>query len=422
MRAERIGGISMKYYDIKPIAAKGCQYNIIYGGRASGKSYQMATYLLDDYLDNGHQFVRLLRSWGQGKSLDTYFNEIIANDPKKYAGVKVELTNEMGFRYLCNGEVFGYVIPLSLEYNYKSNQYPEVVNVVFEEFVAPTPDAYLDGNVEEEIRAFKSVISTIFRHREGRVWLVGNSMNTSNPYFELFGIDGSTLKVGDLKKYTRMITVKGKSVPAASVAVEFVPIGYTDPNEVPIMLRLPDNEIAITGAIEESKNVTDKIHRVYNESGYIIGVEIDDVNPYCNPIFTWDGDSGTQYYIVQTFSGDFYICESGDPTPNDIVLTPKDPTPEMVRCCDSRKVKSPNYVDETGVAANRVYFNSASSEFHYMTDVAKWLDNDKQIKKLGLVGGCDTSTQDGRNKLKQLAETKPGYIMNELANKYDFRK
>lgn len=412
----------MKYYNIKPIAAKGCEYNIIYGGRASGKSYQMGTYLLDDYLDNGHQFVRLIRSWGQGKGLDTYFQEIIDKDPVKYAGIKVELTQDKGFRYMCNGEVFGYVIPLSLEHNYKSNQYPDVVNVVFEEFVAPTPMDYLNGCGEDELRAFKSVLSTIFRHRSGRVWLVGNSMNTSNPYFEFFGIDGSSLKVGDLKKYTRMITIKGKSVPAASVAVEFVPIGYTDPNEVPIMMRLPDNEIAITGAIEESKNVTDKIHRVYNESGYMIGVVIDDLDPYRNPIFVWYGDSGMRYYVVQSYSGDFYICENGDPTPNDIVLTPKDPTPEMVCCADSRKVKSPNYVDETGVAANRVYFNSASSEFHYMTDAAKWIDNDKQIKRLGLVGGYDTSTQEGRDKVKQLAESKPGYIMNELANRYDFRR
>lgn len=412
----------MKYYDISKIAAKGCEYNIIYGGRASGKSYQMGTYLLDDFIDYGHQFVRLIRSWGQGKGLDTYFQEIIDNDPKKYKGIKVELTQDKGFRYTCNGETFGYVIPLSLEHNYKSNQYPEVVNVVFEEFVAPTPQDYLNGNGEDELRAFKSVLSTIFRHRAGRVWLVGNSMNTSNPYFEFFGIDGSTLKVGDLKKFTRMITVKGKSVPAASVAVEFVPIGYTDPSEVPIMMRVPDNEIAITGAIEESEFVTDTIHRVYNESGYLIGVIVDGVDPDNNPLFLWVGSNGTHYYAVQNFNGTFFFVEDGAATGNDIKLKPEDPTPEMLRISDARLVKSPNFVNETAVAATAIYFNSASTEFHYSTDVDKYQKLANKINRLGLSGGVDTSTLEGRKQLEEIANSRPGYIMNEIAARKDRRR
>lgn len=409
----------MKYYNIKDIADMKCEYNIIYGGRASGKSFQMGTYLLDDYIDYGHQFVRLIRSWGQGKGLDTYFQEIIDKDPKKYKGIKVEFTKDTGFKYTLNGEIFGYVIPLSCEQNYKSNQYPNVVNVVYEEFVAPTPVDYLDGCSENELRAFKSVLSTIFRHRAGRVWLVGNSMNTSNPYFEFFGIDGSTLKVGDLKKFTRMITLKGKSVPAASVAVEFVPIGYTDPNEIPIMMRIPDNEIAITGAIEESKNVVNIIHRVFNESGHMIGLNVDGVDPYMNPLFVWIGESGMRYYITQTFDGNIYIVEEGAATDNDIQLTIKDPTPEMMRTSDSRLVKSPNYIDETGVEVKRVFFNSSASEYHYMTDVARWTENDKQNKRLGLSGGVDSSTIEGRRKLEELANSKPGYIMNEIAARID---
>lgn len=407
----------MKYYNIKPIAAKRCEYNIIYGGRASGKSYQMAEYLLDDYIDNGAQFVRIIRSWGQGKGLDTYFQELIDNNPKKYKGIKVELAQDKGFRYTCNGEIFGYIIPLSLEHNYKSNQYPGVVNVVFEEFVAPSPMDYLNGSGEDELRAFKSALSTIFRHRSGRVWLIGNSMNTSNPYFEFFGIDGSALKVGDLKKFTRMITVKGKSVPAASVAVEYVPIGYTDPNEVPIMMRLPDNEIAITGAIEESKNVTDKIKRVYNESGYMIGLVIDGVDPYFNPLFVWRGESGVRYYAVQTFDGDIYIAEDGAPGACDIKLDYGDPDPEMLQTGYARCVKSPNYVDETCASVNSIWFNSASTEFHYASDVQKWTENERLLKRYGLSGGYDTSTKQGREELKKIAENRDGYIMNDVASR-----
>lgn len=409
----------MKYYDISKIAAKGCEYNIIYGGRASGKSYQMATYLLDDFIDNKNQFVRLIRNWGQGKGLDTYFQEIIDNDPQKYGNITVEYIMDKGIRYTCNGEIFGYVIPLSCEQNYKSNQYPKVVNVVYEEFVAPTYTDYLDQSGDAELRAFKSVLSTIFRHRAGRVWLVGNSMNTSNPYFEFFGIDGSTLKVGDLKKFTRMITVKGKSVPAASVAVEFVPIGYTDPNEVPIMMRVPDNEIAITGAIEESEFVTDKIHRVYNESGYMIGVVIDGISSD-NPLIEWRGSEQTRYFIVQTYNGTFFYAEDSAPNGNDIKLKPGDPDPEeMLWIHDAKLVQSPNFVNETAVSAKGVYFNSASTEYHYSTDVDRYKKLANKINSLGLSGGVDTSTLEGRKQLEEIANTRPGYIMNEIAARKD---
>lgn len=407
----------MKYYNIKPIAAKGCEYNIIYGGRASGKSYQMAEYLLDDYIDNGAQFVRLIRSWGQGKGLDTYFQELIDNNPKKYDGIKVEMNQDKGFRYTCNGEPFGYIIPLSLQHNYKSSQYPEVVNVLFEEFVAPSAFDYLNGSGDDELRAFRSALSTIFRHRGGRVWLIGNSEETSNPYFEFFGIDGSQLKVGDLKKFTRMITLKGKSVPAASVAVEYVPIGYTDPNEVPIMMRIPDNEIAITGAIEESKNITDKISRVYNESGFMIGLTVDGVDPYNNPLFVWTGDSGSKYYAVQTYAGVIYIAEDSAATGADIRLKYGDETPDMFSCWNARIVKSPNYVEETGAAATSVCFNSSATEYHYSTDVNKWTENDRLLKRLGLCGGADTTTARGQEEQRKLAYSRRGYVMNDLIGK-----
>lgn len=412
----------MKYFSIKKIAAMKCEYNIIYGGRASGKSYQMATYLLDDFINNGHQFVRLLRSWGQGKGLDSYFQEIIDNDPDKYAGVTVELSQDKGFRYTCNGEVMGYVIPLSLEHNYKSNQYPGVVNVIFEEFVAPTPLDYLDGDAEAELRAFKSVLSTIFRHRKGRVWLVGNSINTSNPYFEFFGIDGSELKVGDRKKYVREIKVKGKSVPAASVAVEYVPIGYTDPAEVPIMMRLPDNEIAITGAIEESEHVTDRIHRVFSEYGNAIGMIVDRVD--FSPLFSWTWKDH-YYYILQTYAGELFITEAGNPCNDvqDIALEIMQPEPPgMIMFFDSDTMESPDVVQFTGVKVKELYFDSAATEFHFSTDVAAYHKQQDYLQRFGFAGGADTSTATGREQQRKFAQESPDYVIDDIYNRDEYRR
>lgn len=414
----------MKYYNISKIAAKKCEYNIIYGGRASGKSFQMGAYLLDDYIHNGHQFVRLIRSWGQAKGLDSYFEEILDNDSVKYKGIKVKLVQDQGLRYECNGETFGYIIPLSMQHNYKSSQYPKVVNVVFEEFVAPSPMDYLDGDGEVELNAFRSALSTIFRHRTGRVWLVGNSINTSNPYFEFFGIDGSQLEVGDLKVYTRTMMLNGKEVPAASCAVEWVPIGYTDPNEIPIMMRVPDNEIAISGAIEESSNVSDKVMPVYNESGYMIGAVVEG-SSMMDPVYLWswgEDEETRRFYMVQVAKGDLYIWEDADlkQVRNKIQLQISDPYPEDMRYISKAyKVTDPDPAKLSGGKVKRVYFNSSATEYHFVTAATAYGKNKRFVQSIEMGNGFDVETQDGRQGLRQFADERRnmdgGYLMDLVA-------
>ena len=75
---------------------------------------------------------------------------------------------------------------LSASTHYKSTQYPFVKNMIFEEFV--TDGLYL----QNECNLLMQLVSTVFRNRkDGKVFLIGNTISRVCPYFyewELRGI------------------------------------------------------------------------------------------------------------------------------------------------------------------------------------------------------------------------------------------
>lgn len=259
----------MKFYSMEKILEQRAEYNIIYGGRAAGKSYAMAKELLRDYIDNGAEFVRLIRSYSYSAGLNTYFQEVIENEK-----LDVRVTYDH-FNYYIDGEPFGYVFPLTMEHTKKSAQFPRVRNVLLEEFVAPCAMDYADGDPDLELEHFASALSTIFRHRSGRVFLIGNNMETSNPYFEYFGINGVQLRKGALKVFQGTTEVNGEKIPGARIAVEFVPIGYERPDEVPVMMRIPKNQIATTGDTQEGELIASNITAIYStRTRSFIGLDV----------------------------------------------------------------------------------------------------------------------------------------------------
>lgn len=291
----------MKYYRLDRILEKDAVYNFIYGGRASGKSYAMAEKLLDDYINKGEQFVRVFRNSISKRNGETYFAEVILDNPEKYKDYKV--TYDMN-KYYINGEVFGYAVALSMEQYKKSEQYPLCTKVVFEEFTALDNEDYWDSEIEH----FKSLLSTIFRHRTGKVFFIGNSLTLSNPYFDWLGIDATGIEIGDCKSFTPVVIVNGAEELGASIAIEYVPIGYETAEEIPTMMRVPDNEIATSGAILESNRVHKK-YRSYYIGDVFLGMEIDCKEHY--PVYAvktcvWEYN-GHRYNIAQTSDGIVFV-------------------------------------------------------------------------------------------------------------------
>lgn len=86
---------------------------------------------------------------------------------------------------------------LSNDTHYKSLVYPDVKNVIFEEFI--TDSGYL-GNDEPTI--FSSILSTVARDKKVTVYMIGNTINRFCPYFSDWGININDIKKGEITYYT----------------------------------------------------------------------------------------------------------------------------------------------------------------------------------------------------------------------------
>lgn len=228
----------------------GADYNFTVGGRSNGKSSDMAIRLVDDYFNRGSKFSRVVRYIFdmQDKYIANYFSNQHVTDTLKEK-YNVFIKYDSPYYVMCNYDnpkaktTIGEVMSLSTEQKYKSNQYPDTNNILVEEFSLLDPTKYM----EDEIGKFNSLLSTIVRKREGvRVFFIGNTVSKYNPYFEHFhiNIDRLRLKPGDFRWISQG---KAQFKNPATVAIEFAEMGYEDEEEIPRILRVEDNETAVTG-------------------------------------------------------------------------------------------------------------------------------------------------------------------------------
>ena len=139
-----------KYYSLEKIEKENSQYNMIIGERSNGKTYSCLYKGLKDYLSFGGE-LSIIRRWGddfKGKRGASMFNALVEN------GVVSELSRGQwtdvyyyGARWylcyyddkqkrICDVRPFAYAFALtSLEHD-KSTSYPNIVNIVFDEFLS----------------------------------------------------------------------------------------------------------------------------------------------------------------------------------------------------------------------------------------------------------------------------------------------
>ena len=87
---------------------------------------------------------------------------------------------------MCDGEIMGFGLTLSTASQLKSKEYPNVKNLIFDEFIIDKGVFhYLPG----EVHSFLDICETIFRLRDFRAFLLGNAINRVNPYFNYFNLD-----------------------------------------------------------------------------------------------------------------------------------------------------------------------------------------------------------------------------------------
>ena len=222
------------HYNIDNIEKENADFNLIWGEKGNGKSYQVKhKRAVVKYLKTGHRFI-YLRRWKEEittEKVEQYFADV---DVVKLTEGKYNcITTYMKKLFLSNydadtgktkrGEKIGYVIALSREQQNSGGSFLDVDDIIFEEFMSR--DAY----VPNESTKLMYLYSTVDRkERRVKVWLCGNTISKVCPYIQ----DWDLYKIISTQKQGTIVT-------------KMMPTGSYDDN---------GNEIKVKLAIEYCKS------------------------------------------------------------------------------------------------------------------------------------------------------------------------
>lgn len=211
------------HYNLDNIDKENANYNIIYGEKSNGKSYQVKHKKgICKYIETGRRFI-LMRRWESDLTsawIESYFSDVdIQKHTKNRYNCVTKFRNELYLSTIDEnykkkrGEKIGYAIPISLEQRYSSASFLDVDDIIVEEFMSR--GIYI-ANEPNKLMTF---YSTVDRKRgTTKMWLVGNTVSRICPYLEEWGLTSimKTQKQGEIK--TKIIHNEENDV---KIAIEF---------------------------------------------------------------------------------------------------------------------------------------------------------------------------------------------------------
>lgn len=180
----------------------------IYSGRNRGKSFEISTQLIADAWFSGKQFGYIRRNDATNYEVEQYFadkSEFIKDmTDGAYEGITRDRGKLFFYKYyedekgnlvrdVCKVPC-GYFFALSRQSAYKSLQYPDLYNLIYEEVL--TDQQYLNSEPEKLMNLY----STCRRNKIGfRMFLVSNTVSVVNPYSASWGIYLNKNRPGDVR-------------------------------------------------------------------------------------------------------------------------------------------------------------------------------------------------------------------------------
>lgn len=167
------------YYNPNVMLSYNRIMNFVIGARGIGKSYGMKVYPIKRFLKSGAQFIYVRRYKSELKKIGQYFDAVKQEFPGHKFLVK-------GREFYIDGKLAGWAIPLSMWQSEKSNEYPNVETVIFDEFIREKDNS---GYLPNEVEALLNLNDTVFRTRDNcRCICMSNAVSVVNPYFLYFNI------------------------------------------------------------------------------------------------------------------------------------------------------------------------------------------------------------------------------------------
>lgn len=169
------------WYSLQRVLSFNALINFIIGERGVGKSFSCKKHVINRFLKKGEQFVYLRRYKTELKSsVPHFFDDIV--EKNIFPNVKFKVK---GNTFFINDKVAGYALPLSTANILKSTSFAKVKTIVFDEFII---DKGCYRYLLNEIETFLDIIETIARLREIKVFMLGNAISITNPYFTYFNL------------------------------------------------------------------------------------------------------------------------------------------------------------------------------------------------------------------------------------------
>lgn len=169
------------YYTLQRVLSFNALINFIIGERGVGKSFSSKKHVINRFIKKGEEFVYLRRYKTELKSsVPKFFDDIIDKKVFPEATFKVKNNN-----FYINDKIAGYALPLSTANILKSTSYSKVKTIIFDEFII---DKGCYHYLQNEVEQFLDIIETVGRLRDIKVFMLGNAISITNPYFTYFNL------------------------------------------------------------------------------------------------------------------------------------------------------------------------------------------------------------------------------------------
>ena len=212
--------MSELWWDIRKPLSYNCLFNFIIGNRGAGKTYGSLKYAIEKHLkfeNKGKpwQFMYVRRNKTELEKLTQcrggrLFHAVQKEFPEHTFKAESNVLK-------CDDNIIGYAQPLSTASILKSDAFPDVNLIIFDEFIIDNTGTY--HYLKDEVRKFLDLYETVARLRSVPVLFLSNAVSIANPYFDYFHLDkpynGDIQRFGKAKEIlvqnvanTQLITLK----------------------------------------------------------------------------------------------------------------------------------------------------------------------------------------------------------------------
>lgn len=297
------------HYNLDNIDKENALFNLIYGERSNGKSYQVKhKKAVVKYINTHRRFI-LMRRWKEeisSEKIEQYFADVDVsgltagryNCIVMYKKQLFFATYDFDNAKTVRGEKIGYVVALNTEQNYAGASYLDVDDIIFEEFMAR--GEYIGGSKEPD--KLINFWNTVDRKRgTTRLWLVGNTISRVCPYINEWGLH----KIISNQKQGTIATVD-------------VPTGTEDENGKEIKIKLAIEYCKSSGkssfAIGRHKDMLNKgswqsdpqphLPKSFNdyESKFVFMFSYQDFKFACS--YLYDREEGLYVWFIKPYNGE----------------------------------------------------------------------------------------------------------------------